>query len=174
MTLRIEKLTQESAEEISGWKYPDHYQWTLLGEGSENELYLLSEKHRKDRYHQIFDDSSLIGYYSLNDAIRKEYGALQLLIRPDHCEYEMEKAILDAVLNDILANKPEVRFVNAICHDDQKEAMRICEECGFENKGPVVSMGHDMSSYEQDGFDRKEDGTVKKETELYILSKKIR
>ena len=82
MTLRIEKLTQESAEEISGWKYPDHYQWTLLGEGSENELYLLSEKHRKDRYHQIFDDSSLIGYYSLNDAIRKEYGALQLLIRP--------------------------------------------------------------------------------------------
>lgn len=173
MEISIRPIVQQECEIIASWEYPKDYQWTVLGKGSENEAYLLSEKHREDHYFAIYDGGNLAGYFSLNDSIRKEFGALSLLIRPDLCSSEEEKAILSCVEGFILCSYPECLYLNVICYDYQTHAMEIYESLGYDNRGPVRSQGHDMQTYEQEGFDTDENG-LRKEITLYILSKKVR
>ena len=55
---------------------------------------------------------------------------------------------------------------------NQDKAIDVYERCGFENKGIVSAPGHDMESYEQEGFDSAKG--INSQIQLVILSKKIR
>ena len=173
MKINIREIRQEDCNQIVSWHYPEDYQWTTLGKGSENEIYLLSEKYREDHYYAICDQDELIGYFSLNDKIRKEYGALQLVIRPDLCVENKEIEILKVLEKKVLESYGDCHFLNAVCYDYQKHAIAVYEHCGYKNNGLVSAQGHDMQVYEQEGFDAEGSG-LKKQIGLYILSKKIR
>lgn len=173
MNMKIRKIKQEECEIIASWNYPEDYQWTTLGAGSENEAYLLSEKHRDNHYFAICDGHKLLGFFSINDKIRQEVGALQLVIRPDINTAENQLQILAEVEKHALAHYPDLQYLNAVSYDYQTQAMELYQRCGFENKGPVKAYGHDMQSYEQEGFNTDGNGAQKQIT-MYILSKKIR
>ena len=173
MNISIERIKQQECQEIASWNYPEDYQWTALGQGSENEAYLLSAKHREDHYYAIHDGEELAGYYSVNDRIRKEIGALQLVIRPDLCTEENERKILKAVEQNVQKWYENCLYLNAVCYDYQTHAMAVYEACGYENRGPVRSQGHDMQTYEQEGFDTS-GNVIRRQITLYILSKKIK
>lgn len=167
------RLEQASAQTIANWKYPDDYQWTTLGHGSENEYYLLNEGLRGDNYYQITGDGHLKGFFSINNSIRKEYGALQLVIRPEYCNEKYEEELINDI-TDFIRQIRDCEYVNVIAYSTQPHAVEVYEKCGFENKGELSGQGHEMSSYEQEGFDVDENGQMIQEIKLIVLSKKIR
>ena len=170
MEYSFRPLEQKDAEMIVSWDYPEDYMFADISKGSENRYYLLNEKLRGDRYYAIDSDNELIGYFSLNNIIRKEYGALQLLIKDDKEEKECEK-ITDLVCKYIKDRYPSCEFINVSTYSNLDRAIKFYERCGFENKGPVSAQGHDMSAYEQEGFDP--DNAVDSNICLVILSRKI-
>ena len=172
MEWNIEKLTQENAERIAGWNFPKDYAWTTLGKGSENEYFLLRENYRKDSYFQVIKEGALMGYFSVNDRIRKEAGALQVVIDPK-AETTDEKTFLSEMESYIKANYPVIESINVMAYSTQTKAIDLYEQQGYENHGVLSSFGHDMSSYEQDGFNTDEKGNYIPEIQLVVLSKKM-
>lgn len=172
MEWNIEKLTQKNAEKIAGWNFPKDYAWTTLGKGTENEYFLLRESYRKDSYFQVTKDE-LMGYFSVNNRIRKEAGALQVVINPE-ADYEEEKQFLIVMEKFIKEKYPSIETINVMAYSTQTKAIEIYEGLGYENHGVLSSFGHDMSSYEQDGFNTDEKGNYIQEIQLVVLSKKIR
>ena len=170
MSYKISKLTQENAEKIAAWPFSKDYQWTVLGKGSENEYYLLRENYRKDYYFQIEDDNKFLGYFAINNRIRKEAAALQIVIDPEADE-KQEKDFVNAVADFVKENYPDVISINVMAYSYQTKAIKVFEELGFENHGVLSSFGHDMSSYEEDGFNVNEKGEPTQEISLIVLDK---
>jgi len=173
MKYQISKLTQQNAEKIASWPFPRDYQWTVLGKGSENEYFLLREKYRRDYYFQIEAEAQLLGYFAVNNRIRKEAAALQIVIDPQ-ADREQEKDIIEEVAEFVRKHYPEVISLNVLAYSYQNEAIVIFEELGFENHGVLSSFGHDMSSYEEEGFNVNEKGEVTQDISLIVLDRKIR
>ena len=164
-------LQQSEAEQIASFSLSEEGLFTDISKGSENRYYLLKEEYRGDRYHVIYDDDNLIGYFSLNDRIRKGYGALQLWIR-DVLSREEQVDLIEKICVFIEGRYPCVSYVNTIAYSDRPYAKEVYLAAGFEDEGVLNGMGHDMESYEQDGFDVDEKGN-KAQISLSICSKKI-
>ncbi len=173
MEWNIEKLIQENAERIANWNFPRDYIWTTLGKGTENEYFLLRENYRKDSYFQVISGRVLMGYFSVNNRIRKEVGALQVVMDP-YLNKEEEKGFLIAMEEFIKEHYPDLEGINVMAYSTQKKAIELYEQLGYVNHGVLSSFGHDMSSYEQDGFNTDEKGNYVQEIQLIVLSKKTK
>ncbi|MBQ9327912.1 MAG: hypothetical protein IJ225_05195 [Solobacterium sp.] len=173
MTYTFTKLTQIHAEEIAGWNFPADYQWTTLGKGSETEYYLLRDVYRQDSYFEIHEGETLLGYFSVNNKIRSEAAGLQFVIQPGSSA-ETEREVLHAIEDFVKELLPEAATLNVMCYSTQTHAIEIYESLGYTNHGPLVSYGHDMASYEQDGFNLDQSGNYVPEIQLIILYKTIR
>ena len=171
--VEFRKLEQNSAQTIANWYFPDDYQWTTLGKHSENEYYLLNEDLRNNNYYQITGDGQLKGYFSINNEIRQEYGALQLVLKPEFCNERFEMEVINNI-TDFIRQIRDCNYVNVMAYSTQPHAIKVYEKCGFENKGELSGQGHEMAAYEQEGFDVDESGKKIEEIKLTVLSKKIR
>lgn len=172
MELNIQKLTQENAEKIASWTFPKDYAWTTLGKGSENEYFLLRENYRKDSYFQVISGGVLLGYFSVNNRIRKEIGALQVVMDPSLNKGE-EKEFLITMEAFIKEKYPNLDSINVMAYSTQEKAIELYEQLGYVNHGILSSFGHDMSAYEQDGFNTDEKGNYVQEIQLIVLSRKL-
>lgn len=168
--MRQARLTQAAAYEICGWKYPDDYAWNTVAQGSENRYYLEHEKMRHKDYYALYDEYGLAGYYAINARIRKGYGALRLTLRPG---MDNEAMAIQYVIGQIRRDFPDCVYLNVSAYSDQPYAISIYQSLGFVNKGPVVANAHDMSSYEQEGFDVDDSGKPIQPVELIVLSLKL-
>ncbi len=168
--MRHARLTQAEACEICSWSYPVDYSWNTVAQGSENRYYLEHEKMRHKDYYALYDEYGLAGYYAINARIRKGYAALRLTLRPD---MDNEVTAIQYVIDQTRRDFPDCVYLNVSAYSDQPHAIATYQLLGFENKGPVVASAHDMSSYEQEGFDVDDSGKPIKPVELIVLSLKL-
>jgi len=169
----IKKLTQAEAEEIAEWEYPKDYCWTSVEHGTENEYFLLRENYRDNRYFALHESGNLCGFFAVNNLIRLEIAALSFTLRPSLCNTEKEAEFLKEIETFIADHYPEVRMINVITYSNAPHAAEVYEALGYTNHGPLASYGHDMQSYEQEGFNSDGTPDFKEEIRLVVLSKHL-
>ncbi|GEM_PF-1778653 len=164
----ITKLKQSEAEQIASFGCDTDNPWTDISQGSEARYYLLHEQYYKASYFAIYEGNKLIGYFSVNDRIRKDYGALQLYILKTYRDRDTQIRILETICEKTKELFPECHYLNGIAWSDHPEAQEIYEDCGFEKQAPIKSSGHDMASYEQEGFSMDESLVEEKTMCIYM------
>lgn len=169
----IKQLTQSEAEAIASWEYPADYCWTSVEHGTENEYFLLREAYRNDSYFALHEGETLCGFFAVNNRIKPEIAALSFTLHPSLCNTEKEAAFLKEIEAFIAAHYPEVQMINVITYSNAPHAAEVYEALGYANHGPLASYGHDMQSYEQEGFNADGTPDFKEEIRLIVLSRHL-
>ncbi len=121
-------MSEADAEAIIAWKYPGEYSFYDMERDVEDMAELRSAHLREAKYHSVFSDDQLVGFYEFT--IEGDVVELGLGLRPDLTGKGLGRAFLEAGLAFAKERYRPKRFQLRVAAFN-KRAIKLYEQTGF-------------------------------------------
>ena len=128
MKFDIRAMSEADAEEIIGWKYPGEYAFYDMERDVEDMAELRASHVREAKYHSVYSDGELVGFYEFS--VDKDVVEIGLGLRPELTGRGIGSAFLDACLVFARERFDPRRFQLRVAAFNQR-AIQVYERAGF-------------------------------------------